>query len=64
MINTYVVYSWPPKVGGEYSKVIAPTYQAARASINDSVGLWFGMHLSEKEFLPLIDKHKLVEVPL
>ena len=64
MINTYVVYSWPPKVGGEYSKVVAATYLEARKLINESVGSWFGMHLSEKEFLPLIAEHKLVEVPL
>ena len=61
---TYVCYSWPCKVGGEYSKIEAPAYQAARKLINESVGLMFGMHLSEKEFLPLIDKFKLEEVDL
>lgn len=61
---SYVVYSWPPKQGGEYSKVEADTYLAARAKIEASVGLLFGMHLDEKTFLPLIDEFQLKEVEL
>jgi len=64
MVVTYVSYSWPLKVGGECSRVEAATYLEARKLINASVGLWFGMHLTEKEFLPLIDKFKLQEVEL
>jgi len=63
-VITYVSYSWPLKVGGEHSRIEAATYLEARKLINESVGLWFGMHLNEKEFLPLIDKFQLKEVEL
>lgn len=61
---SYVVYSWPPKHGGEYSRIEADTYLVARAKINDAVGLLFGMHLDEKTFLPLIAEFQLKEVEL
>lgn len=63
-MNFYVIYRTPNRKGDCYSRVEAKNWADARREIMEETGGWFYMMLTEKEFLPYLEKWELIEIEL